>query len=69
MDVFSPQKWRKCKNPRASSDKEMINEERFWQKKLLTRKPFGRKIDQRGKNLAEKLINEEFPNKIVENPR
>ena len=43
----------------------LINEERNRQKKLSTRKEFGRKIYQRGKNSAEKLINEEFHKKIV----
>ena len=38
----------------------MINKERFWQKKWSTRTHFGRKIDQWGKNSAEKLINEDF---------
>ena len=43
----------------------MINEERLRQKKRSQRRNFSRKIDQQEKNLAEKVINEEFQNKIV----
>ena len=47
----------------------MITEKKFGQKKKQsTRNDYGRTIDQRGMNLAEKLINEEFHNKIVKNP-